>query len=191
MKRILLATAAIALLSLPAAAQASESYQLDPNHTNILWHASHFGFSSPSGRFGIKDGKLSLDDQKPENSVIDVTIDTTSLVTGIDKFNEHLKSKDFLDAEKYPTAEFKSTKVEKTGDNTAKVTGDLTLHGVTKPVTLDVTLNKEGEHPMTHKKAAGFSASATIKRSDFGITMGVPNVSDDVEINIEAEASLM
>ena len=193
MKRVLFATVAAAVLSLSlgTAAQASDSYSLDPNHTNILFHANHFGFSSPSGRFGIKDGTLALDEQDPAKSEINVTIDTTSLATGMDKFNEHIKSPDFLDAGKFPTATFKSTKVEVTGKDTAKVSGDLTLHGVTKPVTLDVKLNKEGEHPMTKKKAVGFSASTTIKRTDFGVDKYVPGVSDDVKIEIESEAQAM
>ena len=91
-------------------------------------------------------------------------------------------------AEKSPTAKFVSTKVEKTGDKTAKLTGDLTLNGITKPVTLDVTLNKQGEHPMKKKKAVGFSATTQIKRSDFGISYGVPNVPDEVDLEIQAEA---
>jgi polyisoprenoid-binding protein YceI len=192
MKRVLFATAAVVLsVSLSAAALASDKFAFDPNHTNIIFHDNHFGFSSPSGHFGIKDGTLTLDEQDPAKSAVDVTIDTTSLVTGNPKFDEHIKSPDFIDAEKFPTATFKSTKVEVTGKDTAKVTGDLTLHGVTKPVTLDVKLNKEGEHPMTKKKAVGFSASATVKRSEFGIVKYVPDVADDVKIDIESEAQAM
>ena len=190
MNRALFATVAAAVLSLSlaSAAQASDSYAFDPNHTNVLFHDNHFGFSSPSGHFGIKDGTLTLDEQDPAKSAVDVTIDTTSLVTGNPKFDEHIKSADSLDAGKFPTATFKSSKVEVTGKDTAKVSGDLTLHGVTKPVTLDVKLNKEGEHPMTKKKAVGFSASTTVKRSDFGVVKYVPDVADEVKIEIEAEA---
>jgi len=192
MKRILLATAAVVILSLPVAAQAADNYQLDPTHTNIVWRASHFGFSSPSGRFGIKEGTLSLDEATLEKSTINVTIDAASLVTGIDKFDDHLKSEDFLDTSKFPDATFKSTKVElAAGKNHATVTGDLTLHGVTKPVTLDVTLNKQGDHPMNQKKTVGFSATTTIKRSEFGIDKYAPGVSDEVVITIEAEASIL
>lgn len=191
MKRVLFATVAAAFLTLSSmAAQASDTYSFDPNHTNILFHDNHFGFSSPSGRFGIKDGSVTLDEQDPAKSAVNVTIDTSSLSTGIAKFDEHIKSPDFLDAGKFPTATFKSTKVEVTGKDTAKVSGDLTLHGVTKPVTLDVKLNKEGEHPMTKKKAVGFTASTTIKRSDFGVTKYVPDVSDEVKIDIESEAQM-
>lgn len=192
MKRILLATAAVVMLAMPVAAQAADSYQFDPTHTNIVWRASHFGFSSPSGRFGIKEGKITLDEKAPDKSTVEVTIDVASLVTGIDKFDDHLKGDEFLDTAKFPEATFKSTKVELAeGGKTAKVTGDLTLHGVTKPVILDVTLNKQGDHPMNQKKTVGFSASTTIKRSEFGIEKYTPGVSDEVTISIEAEASVL
>ena len=191
MNRFLVATAALALLAMPNLAHAAaETYTLDPNHTNINWTANHFGFSNPSGRFGVKEGTLVIDEAAPANSTVNVTIDVTGLVTGIPKFDEHLKSADFLDAAKFGEATFKSTKVEPGPDNTAKVTGDLTLHGVTKPVVLDVKLNKQGEHPMNKKKTVGFSGSTTIKRSEFGIDMHVPAVSDEVKITIESEASV-
>lgn len=186
MKRLLLATVT-AMFLLPLSAQAADTYQLDPTHTNILFHANHFGFSNPSGHFGITTGTLTIDDKDPSKDAVDVTIDVKSLLTGVPKLDEHLKSKDFLDADKFPTMTFKSTKVEATGE-TAKVTGDLTLHGVTKPVTLDVKLNKQGEHPMLHKAAVGFTASGMLKRSDFGISAYVPNVSDEIRIDIETEA---
>lgn len=184
---LLFATAALLTVHTATAQAAPENFTFDPNHTNIVWHANHFGFSNPSGRFGIKEGHLTLDEQAPQNSTVDVVIDVAGLVTGIPKFDEHLKSPDFLDAAQFPTATFKSTKVEVTGKDTAKVTGDLTLHGVTKPVTLDMKLNQIGPHPMTQKKAAGFSGSIVLKRSEFGIDKFVPNVSDDVTIGIEAE----
>lgn len=190
MKRILLATAAVVMFAMPVAAQAAETYNFDPTHTNINWNANHFGFSNPSGRFGLKEGSITIDDAAPANSTVNVTIDVNGLVTGIPKFDEHLKSADFLDTAKFPEATFKSTKVEPGADNTAKVTGDLTLHGVTKPVVLDVKLNKQGENPMTKIKSVGFSGKTVIKRSEFGIDKYVPNVSDEVTIAIEAEAGL-
>lgn len=171
-------------------AQAAETYNFDPSHTNILWHATHFGFSSPSGRFGIKSGTITLDEAAPQNSSVNVTIDIKSLVTGISKFDAHLLSADFLDTGKFPTAVFKSTKLEMTGKDTADIYGDFTLHGVTKPVMLKAKLNKIGTNPMNNKKTVGFSASTIIKRSDYGVDKYVPNVSDDVRIDIEAEATL-
>lgn len=176
---------AFLLVSLPV--RAADKYSFDPSHTNILWHVSHFGFSSPSGRFGIQSGMLMLDEATPANSKVEVVIDTTDLVTGITTFDKHLKSDDFLDSQQFPTATFKSSKVELTGEKTADVYGDLTLHGVTKPVILAVTLNKIDELPMSHKQGAGFTASTVIKRSEFGIDKYVPNIADEVRIEIEAE----
>jgi polyisoprenoid-binding protein YceI len=188
MKRTLAAAFLALAFALPA--QAADTFTLDPNHTNIYWHANHFGFSTPSGKFATTSGTVTLDEAAPANSKVNVTITTGSIVTGIEKFDAHLKSKDFFDAGKFPTATFVSTKVEPTGKDTAKVTGTLTLHGVSKPVILDVKLNKVGEHPMTKKKAVGFTASTTIKRSDFGMSFGIPGVSDDVLITIEAEGAV-
>jgi polyisoprenoid-binding protein YceI len=184
------AAAALVFAALSGRASAADTYTFDPNHTNITFHANHFGFSNPSGRFGIKDGTLVLDEADPKNSSVDITVDTASLATGIEKFNEHIKSPDFLDAAQFPTATFKSDSVEVTGKDTAKVTGTFTLHGVSKPVTLDVKLNKLDVSPLNNKKTAGFTASTVLKRSDFGVTKYVPGVSDDIRIDIEAEAGL-
>lgn len=183
--------ASFAVLFLPfSPALAADTYTFDPAHTTVIWKAEHLGFSHPHGLFSNVEGTLTLDEATPANSKVDVTIKTDNIATGIAKFDDHLKSKDFFNVKEFPAATFKSTKVEKTGDNTAKVTGDLTLLGVTKPVTLDVTLNKKGEHPMSKKPTVGFTATGTIKRSEFGLSYGVPNVGDDVPIMIEAEASL-
>lgn len=189
LSRTLLATLLATAAFSPAFA-ATETYTMDAGHTNVIWHASHFGFSSSSGRFGITEGTLKLDEKNPAKSAINVTLDVAGLKTGIPVFDEHLLDAKFLDAAKYPTATFTSTKVDVTGANTAKVTGDFTLHGVTKPVVLDVTLNKIGPSPMSGIKTAGFSAKTVIKRSEFGIDAYVPNISDEVSIGIEAEANL-
>jgi polyisoprenoid-binding protein YceI len=181
---------ALSLAFASPAIAAPENFTIDPNHTNILWHVNHFGFSNPSGRFGITTGTLVLDEKDIKNSKVDVVIDATGLVTGIKKFDDHIKSADFLDTNKFPTATFKSTKVEVVDKKNVKVTGDFTLHGVTKPVVLNVRINKIDIHPMSKKKAAGFSASTTIKRSDFGIDKYIPNVSNEVTIAIESEAVL-
>ena len=181
---------AVALFLMLPIAHAAEIYKLDPNHANVFWHADHFGFSKPSGKFSDVAGTLVLDEAKPENSTVNVTIKTGSLVTGIPKFDAHLKSKDFFDVEKFPEMTFVSNKVVMTGKDKAKVTGALTIHGVTKPATLDVKLNKLAVHPMSKEKAAGFSATTVIKRSDFGINYALPDVVDQVEITIEAEANI-
>lgn len=180
---------AAVLLASTSAFAAPQAYTIDTSHANITFSLSHFGFSSPNGKFPGAEGKLILDQEKPENSKIEVKIPVAQLITGVPKLDEHLKKADFFDTEKFPMATFNSTKVDVTGKNTAKVTGDLTLHGVTKPVILDVTLNKLAEN-MMKTQTAGFSATTTLKRSDFGMSTYVPNLGDDVKIEIELEANL-
>jgi len=181
-----LLAAAIALTSVPAFAA---TYTLDPQHTQVQFTWNHFGFSNPAAVFGKIDATLDFDQTDPTQSKVSVTIPLDSVNSNVAKLNEHLDSPDFFDAAKYPNATFKSTKVEKgaTPDQ-LKVTGDLTLHGVTKPVTLDVTVNNVGEHPIRKAPAAGFDATATVKRSEFGITKYIPGVSDDIKIHITTEA---
>lgn len=191
--RKLLSTLALsaALFSFSAAPSfAADTYKLDPTHTTVIWHANHFGFSNPHGLFSMLEGSVTLDETAPEKSSVEVTVNTQNIFTGNPKFDDHLKSKDFFNIGEFPTATFKSTHVEKTGDNTAKVTGNLTILGVSKPLTLDVTLNKKGEHFMTKAPTVGFSATGVIKRSEFGMNFGIPGVSDEVPITIEAEANM-
>lgn len=178
----------ILLSALPASA-APEVYDIDSSHANIVFRISHFGFSKPDGKFPNATGILILDEQKPEDSKVNVSIPVKDLVTGIPKLDEHLQAADFFDTAKFPTATFSSTKVEKTGEKTAKVTGDLTLRGVTKPVVLDVTLNKIAPN-MFKMKTAGFSATTTLKRSDFGMVAYLPDLGDEVTLSIELEANV-
>lgn len=185
-----LALGAAMLFPLGANAADANTYTLDPTHTTVIWSANHIGFSNPHGMFPMVEGTLVFDEAAPEKSVVDATISIANLVTGNPKFNEHLSGKDFFDVAQFPKATFKSTKVEKTGDKTAKVTGDLTLHGVTKPIVMDVTFNRSAIFPMNSKPTVGFSATTTIKRSDFGMGYGVEfGVADDVHLVIEAEAN--
>jgi polyisoprenoid-binding protein YceI len=172
-------------------ANAADLYRFDPNHTSINFSANHFGFSNPSGKFTDIEGTLTLDENNPQNSSVEVTIKTAAIVTGLDKFDEHLKSRDFLYVEQFPTAKFVSTAVIPSGKNSAKVQGKLSLLGFTKPVSLDVRLNKTGLNPVNQRKTVGFSATAIIKRSEFGIEFGLPGVSDDVKLIIESEANLV
>ena len=190
MKNFLRASLLAAALFVSApAAFAADTYTIDPAHTSVVWTINHFGFSNPWGKFAQITGSLTLDEQAPQNSKVTVTVPMGNFLTGIDKLDEHLRSEAFFDVAKYPTATFASTKVTLTGKDTATVDGTLTLHGVTKPVTLAVTLNKIGEN-MMNKKTAGFSATATIKRSDFGITSYLPNLGDDVKLYIESESNI-
>ena len=163
------------------------AYTIDPNHTHVDFSWNHFGFSHPVGRFDSIQGDFQFDPADPTRSSVNVTIAIDSIDTGVKALDDDLKSPAFFDAAKYPTATFKSTRVQRDGAHGLKVTGDLTLHGVTKPVVLDVVVNKVGMHPMRGTPAAGFDATATIKRSDFGIAKYVPNVSDEIAISISTE----
>jgi polyisoprenoid-binding protein YceI len=168
----------------------SGTYQLDPTHTDVLAQWTHFGFSQPSAHFGISDGTLVYDAADVTKSSVQVTMPITGIDSFVDKLDEHLASGDFFDAGKFPNATFKSTSVAAAGTNKLTVTGDLTIKDITRPVTLDVTLNGAGEHPMLKKQAIGFSATATIKRTDFGVGAYAPNVSDDVQLRITTEGTL-
>jgi polyisoprenoid-binding protein YceI len=184
-RRLVLASA----LALATAPVFAATYTLDPGHTQVVFSWNHFGYSNPTAQFGKIEGTLEFDAANPTKSSVKVTIPLASVNSNIEKLDEHLQTPDFFDSAKYPDAVFKSTKVEKgMAANELKVTGDLTLHGVTKPVVLDVTVAKVGEHPMRKAQAAGFDATATIKRSDFGITKYVPMVSDDIKLRITSEA---
>lgn len=187
MKKFLTALTLTAALGLSAPAVAADAFTFDIPHTQVMFSVSHLGFSHSHGKFLAFSGGYTFDEAAPEKSTIDVTIDTTSLNMDDAKWDEHLKAADFFNVEKFPTMTFKSTAVEKTGDNIGKVTGDLTLLGVTKPVTLDVTFNKGGVHPYSKKYVTGFSATGTLNRSDFGMTYGLPGVGDEVKIMIEVE----
>jgi polyisoprenoid-binding protein YceI len=181
----------LAFLSLLAVgAQAADVYKLDPVHTQVTFFINHLGFSNSSGRFHLSDSALQFNEQDWSKSSVQVTIPLNTLDMGDATWKEHLLAARFFDAEKYPTMTFKSTKVESVGKDQLKVTGDLSLHGVTKPVVLDTKINKIGPHPMSRRAAAGFSATAKIKRSDFGITQNLPMVGDEVEIRIETEGSV-
>ncbi|NUS39536.1 MAG: YceI family protein [Lysobacter sp.] len=188
MRRTLLLAALLATAGIATASPTR--YDLDPNHTQVRFGWTHFGFSHQAGRFDKVDAQFRFDPADPTKSSVAVTIPVASIDTGVPALDEHLRSSDFLDAAKYPTATFKSTHVETAGPKALKVTGDLTLHGVTKPVVLDVTINQVGPYPMGPaggRPAAGFDATATIKRSAFGIDKYVPNVSDDITLSITTE----
>ncbi|KAB7773371.1 YceI family protein [Xanthomonas sp. LMG 12462] len=182
------ATSAFAAPAAAAAKGVSGTYTLDPAHTDVLVQWSHFGFSNPSAHFGDVDGTLVYNAQDVSKSSVNVTLPLSGLNSFTAKFDEHLKSADFFDAAKFPTATFKSTKVTSAGGNKLTVAGDLTIKGTTKPVVLAVTLNGAGPHPMKKVPALGFDATTTVKRSDFGLGAYVPNVSDEVKIRITTEA---
>ena len=166
------------------------AYQIDPTHTATVFTSSHFGFSTPSANFSDIQGVINVDNAKPANSSVNVTIPLSSLNTNVKALDEHLQAADFFDAAKYPTITFKSTKVQAVGANKYKITGDLTIKNVTKPVVLDAVLNKQGEHPMTKAQSIGFNATTSFDRSAFGVGAYVPNVGDKITVNITTEASV-
>ncbi len=166
------------------------TYKLDAGHTMVLFSWNHFGYSNPTADFGLGEGTLVFDEQHPAQSSVEVTLPLANLDTHVSALDKHLKEADFFDADKYATVTFKSTKVQPLGGHKFKVTGDLTVHGVTKPVVLDATLNKVGPHPMTKAQSIGFDATTSLKRSEFGIGAYVPNVSDEIKIRITTEGSV-
>ena len=179
------------LIGAAVSAQAAPvTYQLDPGHTMVLFTWNHFGYSNPTANLGLGEGTLVFDEQHPAQASVQVTLPLANLDTHVPALDKHLKEADFFDADKFPTVTFKSTKVQPVGGHKFKVTGDLTVHGVTKPVVLDATLNKVGPHPMMKVQAIGFDATATIKRSDFGVGAYVPKVGDEIKIRITTEGAV-
>lgn len=187
MKLLTLLTALMLVSISPAKAQI-EQYEFDTAHTQIIFFVSHLGFSISEGEFLDFDGLITFNRDEPEKSSVNVTIDTSSIDMDDEKWDAHMKNEDFFHVEKYPTMTFKSTGIEVTGEKTAKITGDLTILETTKPVVLDVKFNKAGKHPFGDKYAAGWSATTSLKRSEFGMKHALPMVGDDVEIRIEVEA---
>lgn len=182
-------TLAAALLLAGNVLAAPVSYKIDPNHTNVIASWDHFGFSRPSANFGQADGTIVYDADNVGQSSVKVTLPLSGLNSFVADFDAHLRSKDFFEADKYPDATFTSTKVEAAGPNKLRVTGDLTMHGVTKPVVLDVTLNKSAPG-RDGQPRIGFDATARLKRSDFGLGLFAPKVSDEVDIRITTEAGV-
>lgn len=161
------------------------TYKVDPNHTQVVWQVNHMGFSMLEGMFGASEGTLTLDPARPQASKLSVTFPIDQLSVTSDRFAEHLKSPDFFNAAQFPEGRFESTAVRVNG-NQATITGNLTLKGVTKPVTLQARFVGAGVNPMNKKTNFGFRATGQIKRSDFGLGMAAPVVSDTVDLSINA-----
>ena len=195
--------AAAALVAAPVVAQIATSpaqpgaampsrvtagtYQVDPAHTQVAWEVNHMGFSMLEGLFGASSGSLTIDPAKPAATKVDVTFQIDQLSVTSPAFATHLKSDQIFDAAQYPTARFVSTSVTPRGGNKATVTGNLTIKGITRPVTLDAIFIGAGTSPMGPKKLnVGFTANATVKRSDFGVGLAAPLVSDEVKLHIHA-----
>jgi polyisoprenoid-binding protein YceI len=184
--RLIVAAAAL----LAASPLYAVTYTFEPQHTQGVLRWNHLGFANPTAQFNTVEGTLEFDPADPTHSSVAVTIPLTSMSTGVPDLNDDFKSSDFFDFAKFPTATFKSRKIEKGATpDTLKVAGDLSVHGITKPVVLDVTINKVGTNPRNQVPTVGFEAMATLKRSDFGLGLYVPQVSDEIRIHITAEAA--
>ena len=188
MKQIALAVSACALSALSASALAApETYNVDPTHTFPRFEYNHFGYSNQQHRFDRTSGKIILDRAAKTGSV-DVTIDAKSVNTGYALFNGHIQGEDYFNTDKFPAITFKSTAVKFDGDKPVAVDGNLTIKGVTKPVTLTVTNFHSMPHPMLKKDALGANAVAKVKRSEFNMGKYAPSVGDEVTLNIAVEA---
>ena len=189
MQKLTKLTAALILAAVAAAPAlaAPETYVVDGNHTFPRFSYNHLGYSIQMSRFDKATGTVTLD-KAAKTAAVDIVIDTKSVNTGSATFNEHIQGEDFLDTAKYSTAAFKSTKVNFDGDKPASIEGNLTLKGVTKPVTLTVTDFKAAPHPMLKKDAIGANATTKVKRTDFNMGKNAPYVGDEVTIDIAIEA---
>ena len=185
LRRLVLAVA-LAAAAIPLHAT---TYTLEPDYTQGVFRWNHLGFSSPAAQFAQGRGSLEFDPADPTRASVQVTIPLSTLSTGVPGLDEDFRSSDFFDIGKYPTATFTSTRVEKgAGAQQLKVTGSLSLHGVTKPVVLEVTVVRIGTNPRTSLPTVGFDAMTTLKRSDFGLGRYVPQVGDDIEMHIICQA---
>lgn len=180
--------ATIATLMATAAYSAPEKYNLDAGHSQIVFSYNHLGFSTTWGMFSGFEGDIMFDADAPASSSVSVSMPLKSMLTGWEARFQHFMAPDFFNATDDSMVSFTSTSIEVTGDATAMITGDLTLNGVTKPVVLDAVLNQSGDHPMAGKPWLGFNATTQLLRSDFGVDMFTPYVSDEVNLMISIEA---
>lgn len=181
---------AIALLlasCLPVSAFAADSYTVDPTHTYAHFTVSHFGYSTMHGRFDQSAGKVTLD-TAAKTGTVDITIQAASVSTGYGKRDDHLKSTDFFNAAEFPTITYKASSIKFKGNTPSTVEGQLTMLGVSRPVTLTIDAFKCGPNPMSKKEECGAAATAQIKRSDFGMKSFLPGVGDDIKLEFEIEA---
>ena len=187
MKRLALGLSLAASMAFSTGAFAADSYKFDPSHSQILFSYNHLGFSTTYGLFSGFNGEAVIDADDLSKSSVKLEMKASDMITGWQPRTDHFMSGDFFNAAENPVVTFVSTKVEPTGEKTATITGDLTMAGQTKEVVLEATLNQIAEHPMEKKPWAGFDATTTLKRSDFGVDKFAPYVSDDVEIRISVE----
>ena len=187
MKKTLLTAALV--LAAPAAHAAPETYALDPSHSQVVFTYNHLGFSTTTGMFSGFEGEIAFDEDDPAKSSVEVSMPVMSMFTGWEEREEHFMDDDFFGAQEGDMVTFTSTEIDVTGEKTAKITGDLTMNGITRSVVLDTVLNQKTEsHPMNNRPWMGLDATTTLKRTDFELGMYAPNVSDEVELEISIEA---
>jgi polyisoprenoid-binding protein YceI len=177
---------ALAVLGLAAPLAHAQTYKVDPAHSFINFKINHLGVSNAWGRFDGPTGTVMIDQNDPSKSNIHIEARTDKVDTGVEKRDAHLKSPDFFNAKQFPTLAFQSKSVKKSGDNALEVSGELTFHGVTKPIT--VTVTKVGEADTQMGPRAGWETNFTVKRSDFGMSGMVGPVGDDVQVWVNIEA---
>jgi polyisoprenoid-binding protein YceI len=182
-----LAFAAVLSAFSAAAVAAPETFNIDPTHTAPCFEYNHFGYSNQQHRFDRTSGKIVLD-RVAHTGAVDVSIDAKSVNTGYALFNQHIQGEDYFDTATYPTITFKSTKLVFEGDKPVAVEGNLTIKGVTKPVTLTLLSVHAMPHPMLKKDAIGANAITRVKRSEFNMGKNVPYVGDDITLSIAVEA---
>lgn len=163
------------------------TYRLDPAHSKITWSVSHLGFSTYVGQFAGGTGDLTIDPKTPRTAKLNVTVNTADVGTLNKALDDHLKSADFLDVANHPTATFRATGVSLTGPRTADIAGELTLRGVTRPVTIKAVFNQSGVNPLDKTYSLGFDGETKIRRSEFGVSYALPAVGDEVTLRLEAE----
>ena len=176
----------VCLLAASAIAHAT-GYHFDTVHTQVFFSASHLGMSNPQGRLHLQGGYILFDPGDWTQAKVDATIETASLDMGDPAWNRRLRSNEFLDADKFPTARFVSERVEKTGEHEGVAHGKLTLLGVTRPLDMKIRFNRAGLDPYSLQYVAGFSGEAKFRRSDFGMRKYVPDIGDEVSVHIEVE----
>jgi polyisoprenoid-binding protein YceI len=187
MQRFAIPLALVALCSAPASFAGTETYRIEKTHADLLFSIDHAGFTQKHGWFRDFDGSLQYDAAKPENSKVEVVVKTDSLDTALPARDKDVKGETFLDTAKYPEMRFVSTKVVPGANQELRIEGNLTLHGVTKPITLNAKLNKAGPNPFDKRPTLGFSATGALKRSDFGMSSYIPVVGDAVTIKLDVE----
>lgn len=185
--RLSIFTLLFAIISIFSSAYAADRYEFDKSHTRILFYVNHLGFSDMIGEFTDYDGYFTFDPKNPNDSSVDVTIKPTGIRTSSSDLDKKLQDDEFFKSEEFPTIRFIGKGVKVTGKNTGEIHGDLTMLGITKPAFITVHFNKADYHPLTKDFVAGFSASAKVNRSEFGMTSYIPMVGDEVRLEVQTE----